>query len=467
MAKKKFWNLSYEKIGLTLLLIITCFLRFAQLDQKIIFIGDFAWFYLSARDMLLTGTVPLVGIASSHPWIHQGALWTYLLAPALIVGNFNPLAGGYLAVGIGVVTTGVLFHIAKELYGKHVAFFTTLFYATSPLIIMHDRMPYHTTPIPLFVLLYFYAIYRWIKGSSGFFISSFFLITVLYNFELATSVLFGPFIVIFLYGLVTKQPFVLHMLRWRIVVSAIVAFIIPLLPMIIYDFYHYFGQTIGYLAWLAYRILLLFGFPSLHPEIAHPSLSDFFQFLYKQQSQFFYAKNALFSLLIFIASMVSIYSKIRESKYLLLGLFFTIPFIALIISRVPSEAYLPMLFIQLALMVGIFFHSWMDNSLQKKIAVSTFVICFCFINMASFLTEMQKKPQSYLDKVAAAQEIIRLAGTSDFRLVPAVKNSQYESFIMPYEYLVWWMGRPTHESASVVIEVGESDTGIDITKRIK
>src|SRR5205085_6417561 len=53
-------------------------------------------FYLSARDMLTQGTVPLVGIPSSRPWLHQGPWWTYILAISLWMGNFHPLAGVYL-----------------------------------------------------------------------------------------------------------------------------------------------------------------------------------------------------------------------------------------------------------------------------------------------------------------------------------------------------------------------------------
>lgn len=62
------------------ILIIGAFLRFDRLPQLVAFIGDQGWFYLSARDVLLSGNIPLVGITSSHTWLHQGPRWTYLLA---------------------------------------------------------------------------------------------------------------------------------------------------------------------------------------------------------------------------------------------------------------------------------------------------------------------------------------------------------------------------------------------------
>src|SRR6185312_14686775 len=76
-----------------LILFLAAFLLFYKLNEFMSFIGDQGWFYISARDMLLTGQIPLVGITSSHTWLHQGPFWTYLLAFALKIGDYNPVAG--------------------------------------------------------------------------------------------------------------------------------------------------------------------------------------------------------------------------------------------------------------------------------------------------------------------------------------------------------------------------------------
>lgn len=74
------------------------------------------------------------------------------------------------------------------MFDRRIAIFTSAFFATSPLVVFHSRLPYHTVPIPLFVILYFYSLNKWVKGNIYYFPLSLFFLVVLYNFELATSV---------------------------------------------------------------------------------------------------------------------------------------------------------------------------------------------------------------------------------------------------------------------------------------
>lgn len=66
--------------------------------MNIPFFGDIGWFYLSARDALLLGKFPLLGITASMTWLHQGPLWTYLLIPAFWLSDFHPLSPVILAL---------------------------------------------------------------------------------------------------------------------------------------------------------------------------------------------------------------------------------------------------------------------------------------------------------------------------------------------------------------------------------
>src|SRR3712207_1657596 len=102
----------HTKIILGTIILLGACLRFYRLPELMAFQGDHAWFYLAARDMLQTGTIPLISIASSHPWLHQGPYWTYMLGVVLWVGNFNPIFGGYLTAVIGVATIGAIYKLA-------------------------------------------------------------------------------------------------------------------------------------------------------------------------------------------------------------------------------------------------------------------------------------------------------------------------------------------------------------------
>jgi len=47
--------------------------------------------YLSARDMLFKRGDPSCWDYVSHTWLHQGPLWTYMLAVAFVAISFNPV----------------------------------------------------------------------------------------------------------------------------------------------------------------------------------------------------------------------------------------------------------------------------------------------------------------------------------------------------------------------------------------
>ena len=143
------------------------------------FYGDQAWFYLSARDLLLGNSFPLVGITSSHTWLHQGPMWTYLLAISLWFGKFNPVSGAYLSIGINILTVFLFYILGKRMFSKQVALIGSVLYAFSPYLLHLSRMPYHTTPIPLLTLFYFYLLTQWAKGKNSYFKWIFFLLALL------------------------------------------------------------------------------------------------------------------------------------------------------------------------------------------------------------------------------------------------------------------------------------------------
>ncbi len=179
-------SISAMDISLIPILLASLWLNTYRLNELMVFIGDQAWFYLSARDMLLTGTIPLVGIASSHPWLHQGPLWTYMLSFALFLGNFHPLSGAYLTAFLGTVSVFVLYVVSSKMFSPLVGIVAAGLYATSPLVVQNARFAYHTTPIPIFVMLYIFCLYLWLRGKKKYFLFLPLLLAILYNFELAT-----------------------------------------------------------------------------------------------------------------------------------------------------------------------------------------------------------------------------------------------------------------------------------------
>lgn len=461
---------SKETIILSIILSVALFLRFYRLDTLMLFIGDFAWFYISARDWFISGHMPLVGIASSHPWIHQGAFWTYLLSIALWVGNFNPLSGGYLAAVIGVLTVIVLYYCTEKMFGIKTALFTSAFFATSPLVVISSRIPYHTAPIPLFVMLYIYSLYQWMRGNHYYFPLALFSLVVLYNFELATAVLASLLLLVFAYGIYKKTDWIKQLQRKKILFLSLLSLLVPLLPMLIYDFSHGFPQTLLFIAWLGYRVLVIFGYPPLHPEIPSGTYTEMLLFMSRSATLFYYAPSMFFAITLGVLSIGSVIwqgVKSKTSASVLITSSIGIPALVIFLGKTPSDAYLPMLFSQLAIVVGIFFsllthimkkNSWIVYALFL-VLVSTNVLTLINHNFFS-------SPSATIrEKEEVAKEIISTVKGRAYTLLGKGPGSEFVSFTMPYEYLTWWLGYGPSEDAKTTILIDENTKRIQIEKR--
>src|SRR5581483_4830463 len=129
-------------------------------------------------------------------------------------------------------------------------------YATSPLVIINTRMPYHTASIPLWTCLFFYLFYKGIQENNKMIPWAFFVLGLLMQVELSNGVVF--FIVCVLYLLYRPK------LPKSLVVKSLVSFLLGILPFIMYDITHRFVQTLGLPLWVFNRIRLFFGLTISH-----------------------------------------------------------------------------------------------------------------------------------------------------------------------------------------------------------
>lgn len=458
--------LRINKISLIILLtlFISLFLRTANLSISMPFIGDQGWFYISARDLLVNGDIPLVGITSSHTWLHQGPLWTYILAVALFIGEFNPLSGGVITAIFGTISTYVIYRFGKEMFSQETGIVAALFYSVSPLVIFFERMPFDPSVIPFFTICYFYCIYKWINGKIKYFPLILFFIAVLYNLELATFSLVIPFILLFFFGLVKKERFVYQALNKNIFVKSVLLFLIPMIPVLIYDMSNGFKQTLVFLVWVIYKpFSFLFKTNAINPST---DFLDILNFLFINLQKLIFNVNFEVSAIIFLLSLLVLaYKMKKDSKslsnpYFLLFIFLIISILGIIINKTPSDAYLPILFPFVILTVSIFFALILRIKFLRKIILS--IVFVILITNFIFSYKNTFKPD-YKNRLETVDKIIVLTNGQEYNLIGEGNGSQFESFTMNYEYLLWWKGvPPSKKKENLKIYVSENETGIKI-----
>lgn len=454
-------GISKVHLFIAAIIIFSAFLRLYKLQELMSFIGDQGWFYLSARDMLLTGTVPLVGIPSSHPWIHQGPLWTYMLAITLWIGNFNPVSGGYLVSLLGIVTVLLVYKVGSLLFDKRVGVIAAVLYAASPLVVINSRMAYHTSPIPFFTLLFIWALFKWIKGGSIYFPFAIFLLGILYNFELATSILWFVFGSIAGYGVWVRKSWARKIFTKKIIGFSLLAFLVPMMPILIYDFQHGFPQTVKFAAWIGYRIL---GFSFVDKSF------EMISFFAHQYEFLIFPANGSIAFVVLILSMgwflKILYENINKRRFrlgnIILLLWIFIPVIGFFANKTPSEAYLPILFPAIILVVALFFDLLMGTKMFRFPSVVIIVIIL-LMNTYTLLSNNYFSKPTFAERIKAAQNIVKNTNGKAYTIVGKGPGSEFESFTMNYEYLTWWLGNgPSKDNINLTIVIRESKNGITI-----
>ncbi len=466
-----FLRIGKYELFLSFILIMSIFLGSFNIRELMTFIGDQGWFYLSARDMLINGNIPLVGIASSRPWLHQGPFWTYLLAPVLWVFNFDPVSGAYITIFLGVLSVFGIYLLGSALFSKKVGLISSLLYTTSPLTVFYMRFPYHTSPIPILTIAFVFSLYKIIQNRIIYIPLSVFLLSILYNFEIATIVLGIILIGVLGYKLFKKSIHLNEILNKKILSLSIIAAILPLLPMILYDVKNGFPQTLKFSVWFFYRIASFFG---LNPEHAFSveKILVIFNFLLTNFTRLIYAPNSIISAIILVTFILwTIYYIFKDKKmndpYKLILILFYLPLLLIILNQTPSDAYLPVLFPVAILLISVFF-DYLTRIKNMFAPVFIFMTVIIFSNIYFMIKndfEFDRSSDMFtLDKrLGASNKILDMVENKDYNLIGKGLGSEHESFTMNYEYLTWWLGHgPSKNNIDLKIVISESKNGITI-----
>lgn len=437
-------------IPLASILILALFLYTYRLAHTMQFFGDVGWYYLDARDLLLGNSFPLVGITSSHPWLHQGAYWTYFLAGVLFFGKLNPLAGGYLAAGIGVGTVAMCYFVGKQMFTERGGVLFALLYTLSPLAIWNMRFPFHTTPIPFLALLFLYLFYSWIQGNHRSFIGIAVVFALLYNFELASIMFIFPLGIAFLYG-IWKQTAYSHSLQnKKIVGTSLVGMITTMLPMLIYDIQHGFPQTIRFAMWLLYRLLATIHIIPLHAATPEETWNHFFHFILTNISRIFFLIQPGIAGILLIVVLLFLFQHAvskRNLSHLVLSLMTYGSLFVFILYKTPSEAYITLFFPFLLFSLAVTLDELQS---YKKIGVMC-MLFLGFLGAGKFVSQdftydtHQSYNFSFDERRIAVDSIIQKVGKNTYTIEGKNMFIPTPAYVMGYEYMLWYLGHPVAE----------------------
>ncbi|OGH11507.1 MAG: hypothetical protein A3B38_01725 [Candidatus Levybacteria bacterium RIFCSPLOWO2_01_FULL_36_13] len=466
-----FLNINFNSLVLLSAIAVATTIRLYKIDEYIPYYGDIGWFYLSARDALLTGSLPLVGITSSHLWLHQGPIWTYLVAFVFYIYKFNPIAPYVFTAVFDIFTLILIYKLVKQFFTKEAALIASLIYVFSPAIILSARAAYHTSLIPFFVALFIYSLFRWVNNKKFYFPLIIFSLVMLYNFELQTIVLSVVFIGVFVYGFVKKKDWYSGLHNAKILLFSLIAFIIPMLPIIIYDFKNGFPQTIVFLGWILYKILKS---ASLSINMTN-SFSQVFSFLNSSfQNIFFPHTNLIASVVVAISTLFLLLKTLKHKKlkkeFLLLLLIFIVLLGSIVLNKTSSNAYLMSLFVPVVIVVSIFISYLARNRYLFYLGVLILSIVgylniTYLISNNYFIGFSRGYGPTFQDRLNVARYMVENSNGKTFTILGRGPGSEFENFTMNYQYLTWYLGKSSvTKNADLIYIITETPSEIKIVK---
>lgn len=221
-----------KNLILLFLLIFALAVRAGYLiDGVIPFSFDHGKDALAVMHLVATKSPVLIGPWTSIPGLYFGPGWYYLLAPAFLISNFNPIS----AVSMMVLLILVQIWLAYKYFGKYAA----LIIATAPFWITISTSAWNPYPMTLISLVI--LILLKLTDKSGILTPKnafLFGITASFGFHFSAAfAIFYPFIIL---GILLATKIRISL---KVIFFALIGFVLPFLPQIAFEFRHEFVQT--------------------------------------------------------------------------------------------------------------------------------------------------------------------------------------------------------------------------------
>ncbi len=217
---------------------VAVFLRLYRLEGFATFLSDQGRDAIIVKRIVTFQHFPAIGASSSVGQVYLGPFYYYLIAPFLLLFNFNPVG---LVFGVAFFSIiGIIFsyYVIKKEFNAIIAFFFLLLVTFSSVNIDASRFSWNPNLLPFFSFFTLYWFYRFSQTNK---IRYAILLGAFFSFSIQLHYLAGFLIIpMLLYYLLSLRT-VKHILQYLIhTVISLTVFALFTSPLIIFDLRHNF-----------------------------------------------------------------------------------------------------------------------------------------------------------------------------------------------------------------------------------
>lgn len=234
----KFKLLTPVNVLLISILILAAFFRLYKIEAIHGFAIDADLYSWIVKDIIYGKHFRLVGQLTSTEGVYIGPLFYYLLSPFFLLTGMNPIAAVIFATLLGMLTVASFYFVFKKLINTNAGLIGAFLQAILPLRVGYDRWVVPSITVNLWCIWFFYSLVKILNGDRNYLILGMFLTGLIWHVHLALV----PLIVLLPLAVILskKNP------GKKILILGILAFTLPMLPFILFEFRHNFLQIMSF-----------------------------------------------------------------------------------------------------------------------------------------------------------------------------------------------------------------------------
>ncbi|KKR11511.1 MAG: Glycosyl transferase family 2 [Candidatus Woesebacteria bacterium GW2011_GWA1_39_21] len=232
-----------------LIFALGAYLRFYMSNKLFYLDSEVADNLLDIKNAYLSNSIPLIGPPTSHPWLNFGPLFYWIYGPILIFFKFNPATHMYFGLLVSCLAIFLNYFVVKRFWGSKIAVLSSLIISLSPFLLGYAYLGRFYTYTVTFSYLTLFLLLKFLDTKKGLF-WLFFSVGLLLNFHYSTLVL-APAILL----LITLRKI---KLSFKDLFILLIAVLLPLSPLFIYDAQNHFVMLQKLFLWFPYRVLSVF-----------------------------------------------------------------------------------------------------------------------------------------------------------------------------------------------------------------
>jgi 4-amino-4-deoxy-L-arabinose transferase-like glycosyltransferase len=142
------------------ILLLGAFFRLYKIGDYMEFLGDQGRDVYIIRDFWQHGNLFFIGPQTSIGNMYLGPWFYYLIAPSLLIANFNPIGPAVFIALLNIATIYLIYVISRKWFSKPVGLIASFIFAVSPVIIKYSNFIWNPNIMPLFALTFIYFFFE-------------------------------------------------------------------------------------------------------------------------------------------------------------------------------------------------------------------------------------------------------------------------------------------------------------------